>query len=361
MLSLENKSLVLSEINSINKKLRFFSLVRLILALSIVVLFICFISLEDFLLYSILCIINILIFILVLIFTNPTYQKHRTLKDLEYIYNKHENRRKGAYKTFSPDGKEYVNYEDYKQLDLDLLGPKSLFQYLCCAKSKLGRESLAKQLTNPDKKDEKFTNCVNNLASDLNTLKIESAINQISNDSKECDYNELYSIINKKILISKIGYLFMVLSYLVFIGSLIILLMNKLPLYYLTVFVLINFIAARYFSSNEVFNANSTKYYNLLDSYYNLAQSIISVDIDDEYYKNIQVQLKEELPNLKKTCEIFEMLSYRKNIIFSIFGNGLVYMDYIIACIYNKNTLKSNSAIKLNTFSIELDFKVFLL
>ena len=34
-------------------------------------------------------------------------------------------------------------------------------------------------------------------------------------------------------------------------------------------------------------------------------------------------------------CHIFEMLSYRKNILLSLLGNGLFYLDYILSLRYN--------------------------
>ena len=107
-------------------------------------------------LFLILSILSISILLFVIIFTNPRYHKLKILKNLSDIYKKHDNRRNGSYTGFADDGREFIDYNDYKELDIDLLGPKSLYQYLCVAKTKYGRLALANQLKNPIAKSKEF-------------------------------------------------------------------------------------------------------------------------------------------------------------------------------------------------------------
>lgn len=344
MISLDSKNNVQEQIKIYNTKTRIISIIKLFIVFLMITFVICFISYDKHLLYLLLTSISIICLVLVSVFTKNIYVSLRNYKSLEYIYKKHENRRNGSYKTFSPDGKEFIDYNDYKVLDLDILGPKSLYQYICSAKTYNGRKYLAKQLTNPDKKDSKFTNLVNNLASNTESLKLEAAINKI--DSKN-SYNEdeILSILNEKVKVNKLGIIFMIVSYLLLICSIIIFSIFNIKFLYLIFFIPLNLFISNYFSKNKIFNLNSTKYSLILNDYINLINDIKNINIVDDYYIEIKEKLLNDLDNFKKLNTIFDILSYRKNFIVSILGNGLFFLNYIVIVIFN-NRIKTIKSIK---------------
>lgn len=345
MLALEEKNKIQEKLEKLNKITKICSLIRLILALIIIFFIICLISLHDYILYGLLGAGFALIMIIFIICTNKYYHEIKLAKHLEYIYKKHENRRNMSYKSFSDDGREFIKYDDYKELDLDLLGPKSLFQYLNIAKSNLGRKMLATQLTNPEPKPQEFTNCVEALAKTEESFKLESAIANISSEAKECDNDELLGVINHKIKIPQIGIILMIASYLLLVVLLVVFLIQGIPPYFLLFFIVFNYLIASRYSKNPVFSLNSSKYSDLLNAYYVLVYDILETNIDDPYFNSKKAILEEELPSLKILKKNFEILSYRKNIIFSLFGNGICYSDYIIAWRFN-NQLKKLKSIK---------------
>lgn len=331
------------EIKKLKKITTVFSVIRFFIVIFLIVFIVCALSLDNFILYLGISLIFLLSFVICVIISNPFYLKLKQINQILFIYKKHENRRNLNYRGFMPDGKEFLQYTDYKVLDLDLLGPRSLFQYLCSAKTKDGKEKLAKQLTTPTPKSDKFKNCVKSLAQNEDSLKLEAAISLISNDSKDCDSATILGLINKKITIPMLGIILMICSYLAVISLSIIMLINGIVPYSLFGFLVINFIIAKKFANNEVFNLNTTKYADLLSSYYELAKVMIDTNINDDFYKDIKSKLEEELPSIKRYLNIFELLSYRKNFILSFIGNGLIYLDYLIVLIFNlqKNNLKS--------------------
>ena len=342
MISLNKKHDVLEDIKKVNNITRIYSIIKLFISIMIFAFIICLISYDKYLLYTILSISSLIILILFSIFTKDSYIKLRNYKSLEYVYRRHENRRNDNYKTFSPDGKEFIDYNDYKTLDLDILGPKSLYQYICVAKTYSGRKKLANQLTNPIKKDIKFTNLVNTLTNDEEALKLEASINNI--DSKN-SYNEdeMLSVLNKNIKINKIGIIFMILSYVLLIASIILLsIFNGNPAY-LIFFIPLNLFISFNFTKNDIFNTNPTKYSLVLNDYIKLIEDIKNINIVDDYYNEIKETLSKDLVNFKQLYKIFEMLSYRRNFIFSIIGNSLFFLNYIIIFMFNKRIKKINS------------------
>ncbi len=343
MLPLTEKELIIAKSTKLLKKIKSFSLIRFILAILIIVFSICFLNLNLDILYLLLAIIFLVVLGAFIVLTNPYYTQLKSLRNLELVLKKHENRRNLTYSSFTPDGREYVNYDDYKALDLDLLGPRSLYQYLCVAKSSLGKEKLAKQLTNPIKKEEKFSNCVKALAESNSYFHLEAAIFSSSAEAKECKNEEILGITSKKIKISNLGLCLMALSYLALVITTVLLVLNALPLYYLLFFIPLNFIIARKFSNNEVYALNSTKYANLFASYLALVKALEKIAIADPYYNELKAKLKNQLPNLMRFKKLFEMLSYRKNIIFAIIADGLIYADYLLAIYFNFATKKMES------------------
>lgn len=343
MIDLVKKEELEKEIQTINRLTKMFSMARFGLVLCAIIFFICFLSLEQYSLYLGISIAFLVLLAAVIIFTNPYYHKQKLLKNMELVYKKHQNRRNLSYQSFTPDGREFIHYEDYKVLDLDTLGPKSLFQYLCVAKSQEGRRKLARQLTNPEKKSEAFTNCIHTLANHPASLKLESSISAISNEAKDCDNEELLGLMKKRITIPSLGILLMIASYCLWIGLLCFFLFNGIDPYYVLFFIPINFIIARKFTNNDVFSLPATKYADLLTAYTKLAEDVLEMKIEDPYFEDLQQILEEELPRIKQYKNMFEMLSYRKNLILSLIGNGIFYMDYWIALRFNlhKNKIES--------------------
>lgn len=344
MISLDNKKDVQGLIKLYNNKTRVISIIKLLISLLILTFIICFISYDKQALYLILTGVSIISLLIISILTKNIYVSLRNYKSLEYIYKKHENRRSGSYKTFSPDGKEFIDYNDYKVLDLDILGPKSIYQYICAAKTYNGRKYLAKQLTNPDKKDNKFTKLVNTFASNTEALKLEASINNI--DSKN-SYNEdeMLAVLNEKIKVNKLGVALMIFSYVLVIVCCILFSVLKLNFLYILFFIPFNLFISNYFAKSKIFNINSTKYSLILNDYINLIEDLKNINIVDDYYNEIKENLLNDLINFKRLNTIFDMLSYRRNFIVSIVGNSLFFLNYIVIFIFNSR-IKNVKSIK---------------
>lgn len=338
MIDLRKAQQLKDDIERITKITKRISFLRFCIFVCIVVFVICFITLDQFSLYLSLSLLSIFCFVVCVLLTSPLYHRLKLLTNLSMIYKKHENRRNLSYHSFSPDGRELINYQDYKELDLDLLGPRSLYQYLCVAKSKEGRDKLAKQLSFPEPKSEEFTTCVAALAQDEAVLQLEASISLIGPEAKDCDEKEMLGISKTKIKIPWYGLAACILSYVLVGGLLAFFLIYHIDLYYLLLFIPLNFIVARRCIQSEVYAFPSTKYANLLSAYKKLAQDVSEIKLEDPYYQELQKTIATQYHSLVKFSHIFEMLSYRKNIILSIIGNGLFYLDYILAGIYNSFT-----------------------
>ena len=155
----------------------------------------------------------------------------------------------------------------------------------------------------------------------------------------------MLSILNEKVKVNKLGIIFMIVSYVLLISSIIIFSIFNIKFLYLIFFIPLNLFISNYFSKNKIFNLNSTKYSLILNDYINLINDIKNINIVDDYYIEIKEKLLDDLDNFKKLNTIFDILSYRKNFIVSILGNSLFFLNYIVIVIFN-NRIKTIKSIK---------------
>lgn len=335
MIELTKLKQIEEDVDKLAKKTHIFSLLRFCICICAIISIVCLLCLDNFVLYLSLSLFFILALIGFAIGTNPIYYQLKLKKNLEYIYKRHENRRNMSYQSFTSNGRELINYQDFKELDLDLLGPRSLYQYLCIAKSKAGKEKLAKQLTFPEHKNEAFKKCVHALAKEEGVFQLEASLQQMDKEAQECDQEEMMSIARKRIGIPWYAIVLCILSYVALIITSILLVLNGITPYYIIFFIPLNFIIVKKCLKSEVFAFPATRYANLLGVYKRLAKDITSFPLEDPYFKDLQKIIQEQYTSLVKFCHIFEMLSYRKNILLSLLGNGLFYLDYILSLRYN--------------------------
>ena len=336
MIKYSKRESLKEEIDKLEKITKVFSGIRLILAIVCIIFVLCFLTLENYLFYLILSITSFIIIFLVIFMTNPKYHHLKILKNLEDVYKRHDLRRNGNYTGFADDGREFIDYNDYKVLDIDLLGPKSLYQYLCVAKTKYGRLSLANQLKNPSSKSDVFRQSVYKFANDEDAFLIEASLNNMNKELNNCDYDELLSIANKKIPLKPFYWLLMGISVISFIVLLVIFILNDINPLGLSVYFLINYLITSRLANNEVFRLNSSKYQELLDAFQTISKDILVSKINDDYFNELREVIKEGYQSIILLNKIFDMLSYRRNIILSILGNGLFFMDYFIILGFNK-------------------------
>ena len=199
MLEFKKKDLLEKELDKVKGITKLWSITRGILAVLTIIFLVCLLSIGDFLLYGILSGVFFVLFLVAISLSTPAYKRVKILENKKKAYLRHEQRRDKNFSHFSDNGIDFKDKEDYKLSDLDIFGPKSLFQYLNEAKTPLGRLRLAIQLKDPIKKSPEFTNLVNHLAEDESSLELEASLMEFKKGSNGITTDEFQSIVNKKI------------------------------------------------------------------------------------------------------------------------------------------------------------------
>lgn len=337
MIEFKNIKSVDENISKLNKITKVISIIRLILALSLLTFLICLFSLQETVLYSALSISVFILFIIFILFTNKYFKRLEHFKNKKEVYESHNRRRNLNFNKMYDLGEDFITKDDYKLLDLDIFGPKSLFQYLSVCKTKNGRSKLAKRLSSIHQSENinLEREAVFELAEREDTLDIEASFKEFSNDAKTLNYDEFLSVTKSKIAVKPLFFIPLIsflgmITYLILVFTINI---NPLPL---IAFLLLNFITCKYCLNNDVFLLNSIKYYHISSAYLEIADIIKSIKYQNVYLNQLQSNISKYYEPLKKLNKIYLALSTRNNIIAKIILNSLFIYDLYLIFIFNK-------------------------
>ncbi len=357
MIEFQKEEQVNKEIERLTKITKIISFCRLILAVNLIIWLICLLSLQEYLLYGILTLLSFLAMMGFVLFTNRYFKELNLNKKKEKVYLMHHKRRKLDFSSFVDEGRDYIDKKDYKLADLDIFGSKSLFQYLNVSRTKLGRDALAKQLTNPLEKSKEFTKCIDYLSKEEDTLEIEAGLLEFDESAKHINYEEFNSVLTKKIMFKPI-FILPILSFVSLIIFLILLSIFNLNPYFIIGFILANFILSRVCLKNDIFDLDAFKYYSLCDAYYSLSMRAKNLKLNDQYYTSLIDKIDIKIKDLKKIKGIYLSLSSRKNFLANFLLNSTIIYDFWMIIIYNQLIKNISSLDELFTSIAEIEVMV---
>ncbi|MBR6013565.1 MAG: DNA mismatch repair protein MutS [Selenomonadaceae bacterium] len=91
--------------------------------------------------------ILVMIFIRLVSYHNYLKSRQRFLLSRLNVLNSYIVRARGTWRNRSNDGSTYLKYDRPQDTDLYIFGPGSIFQYICAARTKRGRDKLAESLS----------------------------------------------------------------------------------------------------------------------------------------------------------------------------------------------------------------------
>ena len=341
MLDFVKEKEYINKLNVVSNKCKIFSIVRGILGMNFIAWMLYFIS-DVKSLTIILSIVSFIALILFILLTNKYYKEELLLKNILKAYQVHYRRRNYDFNALIDDGYEFIDKDNYMLQDLDIFGKKSLFQFINQAKTKLGRNKLAKQLKNPDKISNEFTSSIIELGNNENSILIESSINLLDNNERKIDNTIFNNLLSMKIIFNRYKIIINLLSVLSSYLLLILGLLNIVDLSFFIVFLILNFITS-ILIKNDAFNIEASMYHNLCDKYINIIDTINKVDFKEKYLVDLISSISNSKDDLAKFKSLFSRLSSRKNILFRIILNMILPYDYLISVSFNNTLKKMNS------------------
>lgn len=352
MIDLTKKEEYLKIKASNDKLLHLFTLIRAALFIGIIALIIASFTLGiNPYLYILIAIL--LISIIFIIFTNKYYKKNIYLKNILTSYLKHEERQKGNLtnnKLFFDKGEDLSNpnneREKYLIEDIDLFGEHSLYQLMSSCRSVNGRLKLSKALkenVNPTNLTNLTTKASKIIDND-DLIKLEALIMKLNIKKNENDFDAYAANLNRKYNPKKKLNLGLIFLYMIDIVLIILASLKIIPLYSLAIIFILNLYYSTFYK-DELNSVDSTSMYLSINNYGELLNDLAKLDlsyVDDCFSSN---NLKEKAKYFKKIELLWQVNSFKNNIIFKLILNGLICFEAIYQSIFNL-ILKTNSDLK---------------
>lgn len=360
MLEFNNINLLEEELAKKKNITKILSIVRGLFATLTLVFLLCLLSLKEYILYGLLSASFFALFILSVILSNPTFKRVSILENKKKVYLRHKQRREKNFSHFNDNGSDFMDKEDYKLSDLDIFGPKSLYQYLSEAKTPLGRSILAKQLKKGEDLGKEFKEMTYYFASSEETLELEASLMEFKKGQDLMKSNEFESLVKEPIKLDLLS-LLPIVSFLGMIIYAILAITLKINPYIILVFLFLNLALSKFLIKNPILTKDASSYYYLSDLYVDLADSIYKTNIENDYYKKLKEEINSEVKVLKKIRGIYSLLNVRRNLLLNIILNLVCSFDSFLLLILKqkiKNGITlSNSLKDIAIIELALSFK----
>lgn len=281
--------------------------------------------------------------ILVVVFLYIAYlhrQVKSILEDKETmleVYDRISKRKSEEWKTFEDQGSDFLNEQMTQEMDLDVFGKASLFQYLNVASTLHGREALAHLLSVKKQQPEdiiKRQNAVKELIKKQSfTLEMNMLSRLFSKHAKKLKKKKLDSFLTymeetmtpQPVILKLLSYIMPMLVIIAFILCGIGKLQIELAMGCFTITLCFAFI---FFMGNNTQLSYVESMHDLIIDYERMFVNMEKQSFDCEELIQLQQQLSDAQDGIQRLNQILGFVRVRSNSILFLFANGIFLMDF---------------------------------
>ena len=279
-------------------------------------------------------IVLLLIFFRIVGYHNEIKQRQKFLTSRLNVLNSYIVRARGTWRKRSNDGSIYLRNERPQDVDLHVFGNGSIFQYICAARTKRGRDRLAESLSPTPPNFALVRVRQKGVAELLQRPRLSldlEALARLMPDNH--DTTDLITAVEKENLpkLDKILNLrffpvpiFLLASFLVYHGIIDPLIISLVPIFFLTVAVVT-------FSKNSEFLKPLEKFSRELKLYQSIFERIETTNFNSRSLIKIRDELTDEVSaaeKLKLLALLVRFVEARKNPVFYLLGNAFFLTDF---------------------------------
>ena len=320
------------------------SVLRLLVFILLLVTFICAYKYNIVLLY-ILSLVLIVVFAFLIKKHSMIINKVKYYKSKDKVLKKYIARYDETWKSFEDTGEDFLNSNCIYSKDLDIFGKNSLYQYINVASTKFGRNKLNKYLTEEKHnineiklRQQAVKEMTNNIGF---CLEFQSYLNLFT-ENKEKNYDEnleklLLLVENEPIKITKFEKTISIILPIFTITSIILGILNLLPLYIISICVIIQlfFASIKYFKLRIILSP-ITSVREYIEKYNKLFHVLNKEKFLSEFLNKIKYECKDALKAMKKLDTIISMANIRDNALMYLILNMFFMWDYQCLNVFSK-------------------------
>ena len=280
-----------------------------------------------------------MIFIRLVSYHNYLKSRQRFLISRLNVLNSYIVRARGTWRKRSNDGSCYLKYDRPQDTDLYIFGPGSIFQYICAARTKRGRDRLAEALSPNPPSFSKVRVRQRGVAEILQrprlSLDLEAYARLMPNNHDTTEL--LKSVEEVRPNFNKIFYLrFLTLPILICAGFLVSreiispIAAATIPIIFLTISFAMFSKISELLKPLQIFSKE-------LRLYQEIFQRLETTDFNSSCLRTIKNILTDEVSaaeKLKLLSLLARIANARKNFVFYILGNGIFLLDFFCAAAF---------------------------
>lgn len=272
------------------------------------------------------------------------------------ILNTYLERENGGWKTFLDKGEDFLNSENQFLSDLDILGDRSLFQYLSVCKTLGGRERLVQKLSNLELKKNTFKKeqgAILELESKI-SFDVDFQIWMMKYDQKKIHFMKNFSILNCKMENKKRDYIIALVASVLGIIFLLLGFFHVLSMRYFYGMFFFNFILSLLYS--YIYREDFMKVTKMVQTYGGMDaifQRILKEEFHSAKLLEIQRKMKEGQEVIVQLHCLDTMDSLKSNFLSNFLLNGFFCLNLVLLYRFSFFVNESFSNIKNSIADIE--------
>ena len=323
------------DMKTLKEKASRFSTIRFLLVIG-VIFFIYQVESSNRIFYMV-SIILVVVFLYIAYLHRQVKSKLEDKETMIEVYDGIVKRKNEEWKSFEDQGIDFLKEDMTQEMDLDVFGKASLFQYLNVASTLHGREALAHLLSVKKQQPDniiKRQNAVKELIDKQSfTLEMNMLSRLFSKHAKKLKKKKLDSFLtymeetmaSQPVILKLLSYIMPVMVILSFILCGIGKLQIEIAMGCFTVTLCLAFI---FFMGNSAQLSYVESMHDLIIDYERMFVNVAKQSFDCEELLQLKQQLSDAQDGIRKLNQILGFVRVRSNSILFLFANGLFLMDF---------------------------------
>lgn len=246
-------------------------------------------------------------------------------------------RKSGDWKKFADNGSQYLSESSTQEYDLDIFGKASLYQYLCVAKTPLGKDALARLLSvrkqpsdSIQLRQEAVQECIQNTSFTMRMTMLLKLFEQHGRKKRRKSLEDFFAYMEERDAYypSVVKVLLYILPVPTITSGIATMFFHVSYAYLLVLSILSLCLAFLFFMSNSNKLSRVADSAELMKDYERMLREISAQNFQSVNLQAVHEQLKDASEGIRKLNRILSMVRLRGNAITMIIANAFVLLDF---------------------------------
>lgn len=287
--------------------------------------------------FYIVSILLCVVFIYLVIKHNRIKKEIEDTQALFFVYEDIEKRKDDRWKEYTDTGEEFLVEDAKQEVDLDIFGKASLFQYLNCAKTMEGRKYLASLLSwkqqdseQIKQRQEAVKECISSTDLSLRFMQLSKLFEWHAGKKKKRQMEHFYQAMEThEHFYAKLWKRICIFISVCCVGiTAASFFFHQLQAYALILFMGSLCLAFLFYMKNSAVLSSTGMYASIMQDYQRMLEEIEHADVTSAFLQQLKKDCAQADHAILKLQHILQMVQVRNNFILHFIVNGFLLLDF---------------------------------